>query len=1181
MRKWKRMMISLLAVSLLLPAPGTVAHAEKNSVTKIAFSKPATKTLVLKKGSSYKTGISMQNVSGGSVVYTATGRAVSVNGSGVLKAKKNGKSKVTVFLKGKKNVRAAITVRVGMPIKKVKLARTSIVLAAGEEMSLNASVLPKKATVKKLTYVSKNTGIATVSKKGLVKAVSEGTTVITVKSADGSEKKKKCTIHVTAGDGNFSVVRGEEKNSLELDAETLRLYFSQGDCETAVTQDIALLTKCTNGSTVSWESSRTDVVSKSGIVTRPDSDTDVTLTATLRLGGKSLTKKFTVTVISRPVNVDKTVNTTLKDIAEMNGLSVSELDAETGEGGYLKHVDGAFSSVEIKSAEDAKNSLYGVKNAIGLQELEDTLEVESVRKDETGGIYRFSQKYEGYPVYGGTVTVSADAEGRSDGLTADCVALKGRVEKDVLTVEEAKAEVEKTVHLTVTGVSDREEVYADAEGNAHMGYRMYITSSQLEYETDGEEVPCEYVALVDAETGGIVFANPVSTSADTMQDMVVSGKDLQGNSRKIRLTSQAKNGTQQYVLYDLTRKIGVYKGTGDVSKISLPGSLIWRKKCSGWTKEEVSAAANIKQTYNYFRDNFSLESFDGKGTEVRVQINTGIQNNASWNGKGNIILIGKGTNNSSKYKKMSLGAGLDLIAHEFTHGVVASKTSLEMIYFGTPGAINEAYADIFGCFVETDWTEKEDWMIGEDVTKITCLRNIADPEKSGYPSSVGGRFFIDYTSNDWQNYRTNDRCGVHRNSTVISHSAYLMRRYGISMDALQKIWYKSLELGYSQFSDFYDVRRNVLKASKKLGYNDDVRDIIKKAFNETGITKKKCDEDVSYFKKLQAASTKVLTNESNADVENLLVSADTAIMHENGDRFAFELNYPDVRVYDFDEDTGECKESSSVVSYSILGWGFSTDCSNPASLMLEVSKPGYVTTRFYRTDGPSDMNVSLGTIVLAPEGEDSTASGKILDMETKKALAGTELTFFAGQNNRGYTEPVGQVCTDSEGVYEVIMSPGVYTVRAEKDGYYEEYFRVDVLSGETMDEQDGYLVKKQSDEEVVARYSLRYEAMENRLGTLTGAGETVRTCVMQDGKNILLRLNPEDADSSGQISFYCGNVRYHKVFYHEFTIYGGGKTRHSYFTTNIYEPDTRYWYVGDYNIYTDTFEQKGTWLYDL
>lgn len=1181
MKEWKRVIISLLAVSMLLPAPGTVVSAKKDSAAKVSFSKPATKTLVLKKGSRYKTSINMQNVSGGSVVYKATGSAVSVNGSGVLKARKNGRSKVTVFLKGKQNIKSVITVKVGTPVKKVTMERTSIVLSAGEKASLNASVLPKKATLKKLVYTSGNTGIATVTKKGVVKGVMEGTTVITVKSADGSGKKKKCTVHVTGSDNGFTVLKGEEKNGLELDAEILRLYFSQGDCETAVTQDIALPAEGSNGSKISWKSSRTDIVSDSGIVTRPETDTEVKLTATLRAGKENITKEFVVTVIRKPENVDKTVTTTLKDIAEMNGLSVSELEAETGEGGYLKHVDGTFSNVEIKSAEDARNSLYGVKNAIGLQELDDTLEVEFVQKDKTGGIYRFAQKYKGYPVYGGFVTVSADAEGKSDGLTADCVVLSGGLEKEVLSAEEAKDKVESMEHLTVTEVSEQKEVYADAEGNARIGYRMYVSSSLLEYETDGEEVPCEYEAVVDAATGEIAYANPVSTSADAMQDMVVSGKDLQGNQRKIRLTSQVKDGVQQYVLYDLIRGIGVYKGTGNIEKMELPGSLIWRRKYSGWTKEEVSAAANIKQTYTYFHDTFGLKSFDGQGTQVRVQINTGIQNNASWNGKENIILLGKGTNNSLKYKKVSLGGSLDLMAHEYTHGVVAAKTSLDMIYFGTPGAINEAYADIFGCFVESDWTGKDDWLIGEDVTKTACLRNISDPEKTGYPSAIGGRFFIDYTSNDWQNYQTNDRCGVHRNSTVISHSAYLMRQYGISMDALQKLWYKSLELGYSQFSDFYDVRRNVLKASKKLGYDEEVRNIIKKAFKETGITKKNCDEDVSYFRKLQTASTRVLTNESSADVKSLILSADTKIMHEDGDRFAFELNYPDVRVYDFNTETGECTESSAVVGYSIRGWNFSAECSNPASLMVEVSKPGYVTTRFYRTDGPSDIDASCGSIILAPEGEESAASGKVFDIETKEVLAGAELTFYAGQNNFGYTDPSGQIYTDSDGAYEVIMNPGVYTVRAKKDGYYDDYFRMDILSGEVMDNQDGYLVQKKSEDEVVARYSLRYEVGEDRISMIIGTGGVTRTCVMQDRKNVLLRMNAEEADSSGQISFYCWNVKYHEIFYHEFTLYGGEKTRRSYFNVDDYHDENEYWHVGDFNIYTESFEQNGTWLHDL
>ena len=81
---------------------------------------------------------------------------------------------------------------------------------------------------------------------------------------------------------------------------TLAISFADGDSATSVTENITLPTG-SNGVNVSWSSSNTNVVSTSGIVTRPafaDGNANVTLTATLSKGTASDTKAFNVTVIA-------------------------------------------------------------------------------------------------------------------------------------------------------------------------------------------------------------------------------------------------------------------------------------------------------------------------------------------------------------------------------------------------------------------------------------------------------------------------------------------------------------------------------------------------------------------------------------------------------------------------------------------------------------------------------------------------------------------------------------------------------------------------------------------------------------------------------------------------------------------------------------------------------------------
>lgn len=82
------------------------------------------------------------------------------------------------------------------PVKKIQLAKKVLNLNVGETAKIKAKVKPANATNKKLTYSSKNKAVATVTKKGKVTALNEGSTKIIVSTKDG-KLKKKVTVHVT------------------------------------------------------------------------------------------------------------------------------------------------------------------------------------------------------------------------------------------------------------------------------------------------------------------------------------------------------------------------------------------------------------------------------------------------------------------------------------------------------------------------------------------------------------------------------------------------------------------------------------------------------------------------------------------------------------------------------------------------------------------------------------------------------------------------------------------------------------------------------------------------------------------------------------------------------------------------------------------------------------------------
>ena len=69
-------------------------------------------------------------------------------------------------------------------------------VVAGGYLVLDATVTPKDATNKVLTWSSSDRKVATVDEEGIVKAVNEGTATITAEATDGSKVKGTLKIKV-------------------------------------------------------------------------------------------------------------------------------------------------------------------------------------------------------------------------------------------------------------------------------------------------------------------------------------------------------------------------------------------------------------------------------------------------------------------------------------------------------------------------------------------------------------------------------------------------------------------------------------------------------------------------------------------------------------------------------------------------------------------------------------------------------------------------------------------------------------------------------------------------------------------------------------------------------------------------------------------------------------------------
>ncbi|MCC7244878.1 MAG: M4 family metallopeptidase [Saprospiraceae bacterium] len=241
----------------------------------------------------------------------------------------------------------------------------------------------------------------------------------------------------------------------------------------------------------------------------------------------------------------------------------------------------------------------------------------------------------------------------------------------------------------------------------------------------------------------------------------------------------------------------------------------------------ISAHYNAIESYEYFRGTHGRKSIDGQGGNIISFINVteadgSSMENAFWN--GNAMWYGNG---GPTFKR--LARGLDVGAHEMTHGVIESTANLEYQY--ESGALNESFADIFAVMVD-----EGDWLIGEDVMQPgqnpnNALRSLQDPHNGVSSSST---WYQPKHTNEQYN-GNDDNGGVHINSGITNHAFYLFAtNAAVGNDKAEKVYYKALNDYLVKSSQFVDCRLAVIQAATEL-YGQSVANAAAAAFTAVGI----------------------------------------------------------------------------------------------------------------------------------------------------------------------------------------------------------------------------------------------------------------------------------------------------------------------------------------------------------
>ena len=198
-----------------------------------------------------------------------------------------------------------------------------------------------------------------------------------------------------------------------------------------------------------------------------------------------------------------------------------------------------------------------------------------------------------------------------------------------------------------------------------------------------------------------------------------------------------------------------------------------------------NAHTNALKVYDYYKNNFDRDSFDGNGAILRSTVHYGNRyNNAFW--LSNLAQMVYGDGDGIIFSPLS--GALDIVAHELTHAVT-SQTA-RFIYAEQSGALDESFADFFA-IMATNSDTISDWRLGEHVYTPgrpgDALRDISTPPEFNQPDHTDDQRLL---SEGELPSRNNDNGYVHTNSGIPNKAGYLMVAGGthheITVEALGK-----------------------------------------------------------------------------------------------------------------------------------------------------------------------------------------------------------------------------------------------------------------------------------------------------------------------------------------------------------------------------------------------------------
>lgn len=542
-------------------------------------------------------------------------------------------------------------------------------------------------------------------------------------------------------------------------------------------------------------------------------------------------------------------------------------------------ITGKFTNVKVVDGNSAIAAVEDIAEQIKLDNAIEELTVKSINTIDEMTYYRLQQNYKGYPVYGRTVVVIADANGETQGLTSNAK----NISDFNLTYSFNEEKIKSSIIEFLQNVYSYDNI-SD----------VVITFPEKEdlqiYEIDNrDDAVLVYVSKVQFTTNNQI--STISLIIDVSNVNVINSTQTIYSDNAICYSQDGSVGflglqlsEEKYLMKDVERNIYIYNGGKQKvfddnysAQVDVVDEVVSKDNIFGNDNESdeplnyniaITFLSNLSKIYDFYdlkygeaalgvllgiyNDNFDDGNNALGGTvDITSIVSAGMPDYDSSLTNGKTGLVSMGTNKVDD---------IDTMAHEYTHFVTechvdwAERKNLKYDY---TGAISEAYSDIFGEIIEGYITDKDpDWVHGD--------RIIYDPSINNYPERVDdGRKIHEFS--DCYGYEVKSSNGetrttdyAHGHSTAISYAAYLMNTGGsseenLTIDELADLWYRTM-LTLPSNCTYSVLRENMEMTATILGFSQEKKNLISRTFDMVGIYGSSEEEESNYSTNLSVSA---------------------------------------------------------------------------------------------------------------------------------------------------------------------------------------------------------------------------------------------------------------------------------------------------------------------------------------